>query len=63
MTKKQAIQNLIKYSARFSVGVGLGISTGVTDQDRMIIRKSIIKMYKYGFDTEITESILFNLNI
>jgi len=63
MTKKQATEILLKAAIRFHNGVGLGISTGITNKDRDEIKEAVKKIWPYLYKYEITDNEWWNLHM
>ena len=63
MTKKEAIEILMNMAVRFHNGVGLGISTGITEKDRNQIKEAVKFIWPYLYGHKITNSEWFNLGM
>jgi len=63
MKKKEATEILMKMAVRFHNGVGLGISTGITNNDRSKIIEAVECIWPYLYGHKITSSERFNHGI
>jgi hypothetical protein len=63
MTKKEAIEILMNGAIRFHNGVGLGISTGITDKDRERIKEAVRYIWEYLYGHKITKSEYYNTHM
>jgi len=63
MSRKEAVEILINMSIRFHNGVGLGISTGITDKDRDLIKKAVKTMWPYIHGHKMSSSEYFNTHM
>jgi hypothetical protein len=63
MEKKEAIEILMKGAIRFSNGVGLGISTGITSKDRKEIWEAVHIIWPYLYGHKITKAEEFNTHL
>jgi len=63
MKKKEAIEILMNGAMQFSKGVGLGISTGITDKDRKEIWEAVHVIWPYLYGHKMTYSEEFNTHL
>ena len=63
MKKKEAIKILMNGAIGFHNGVGLGISTGITNKDRDQIKEAVKVIWPYLYGHKITKSEWFNLHL
>jgi hypothetical protein len=63
MTRKEATKILMESAIRFHNGVGLGISTGITDKDRDLIEEAVKVIWPYLYGRKITEGEWWNLHM
>ncbi len=63
MTKKEAIKILMEGAIRFHNGVGLGISTGITNKDRDLIKEAVKTIWPYLYGHKITPSEWYNTHL
>ena len=63
MKRKEAIEILVKSSIRFHNGVGLGISTGITDKDRDQIEEAVKIIWLYLYGHKMTASEWYNTHM
>lgn len=63
MKKKEAIEILTKAAIRFHNGVGLGISTGITEKDRSEIKLAVKTIWPYLYGRKMTNSDYYNTHM
>ena len=63
MEKKEAIEILMKGAIRFSNGVGLGISTGITSRDRKQIADAVKRIWPYLYGRKINKAEWYNTHL
>ncbi len=63
MTRKETIETLMKYAIRFHNGVGLGISTGITDKDREKIKEAVKTIWPYLYGHKINPNEWYNTHM
>jgi hypothetical protein len=60
MSRKEAMKILMNGAIRFGCGVGLGISTGITADDKRNIWEAVHVIWPYIYGREMTESDEYN---
>ena len=63
MTRKEAVEILKNAALRFHNGVGRGISTGITEKDRELIREAVKVIWPYLYGHKITDSEWYNMHM
>ena len=63
MSRKEATEILMRMSVRFHNGVGLGISTGITQKDRDMIKEAVEVIWPYLYGHKIKSNEWFNLHM
>lgn len=63
MSKKEAMQILIRHAAANCAGVGQGIRTMPSEQERERVKEAIVKLYPAAYGYPVDSSVLFNLGL
>ncbi len=63
MTKREAMQILINFSAKWGAGCGVGIRETLSQKDQEEIRQAIQKLWVDAYDYPFHNEVFFNLGL